>query len=280
MKFKGIRPSNELQWLDLKTPGPWFNIKMSSYRYRKSHCGDKTILRPSYLHNGISYTGKMSSLYWIRAQDSSPNNGSQGDTQKHGFRVNPSPGPSDGQSLTGSHVMFLPAKKYPPMLPRFWRELCQKNQNNFCNPLSISWIHNKRQTSADRCTEVKIMECQQSTVHTSSDTQWNVVCVLSQCTTTSTIANGLFNWAHHPGGNVWDCYHLCSITKPSHCNSFEDRTPGVGVTKAPFVNFSASKIFHLSKVPLKSFESHLSLTGATAAELRRHLSNINVIFNS
>ena len=23
--------------------GPWFNIKMSSYQYRKSHCGDKTI---------------------------------------------------------------------------------------------------------------------------------------------------------------------------------------------------------------------------------------------
>ena len=40
--------------------------KMSSYRYRKSHCGDKTILRPSYLHNGISYTGKTS-LYWIGA---------------------------------------------------------------------------------------------------------------------------------------------------------------------------------------------------------------------
>ena len=45
--------------------GGWFNIKMSSYQYRKSHCGDKTILRPSYLHNGISYTGKMTSLYWI-----------------------------------------------------------------------------------------------------------------------------------------------------------------------------------------------------------------------
>ena len=26
------------------------------------------ISRPSYLHNGISYTGKMTSLYWIRAQ--------------------------------------------------------------------------------------------------------------------------------------------------------------------------------------------------------------------
>ena len=48
-------------------PGPWFNIKMTSYRYRKSHCGDKTVVRSSYLHNGISYTGKMTSLYWIRA---------------------------------------------------------------------------------------------------------------------------------------------------------------------------------------------------------------------
>ena len=47
--------------------GHRFNIKMTSYQYRKSHCGDKTILRPSYLHSGISYTGKMSSLYWIRA---------------------------------------------------------------------------------------------------------------------------------------------------------------------------------------------------------------------
>ena len=48
--------------------GPWSNIKMSSYQYRKFHCGDKTILRPSYLHNVISLTGKVTSLYWIRAQ--------------------------------------------------------------------------------------------------------------------------------------------------------------------------------------------------------------------
>ena len=40
---------------------------MSSYQYRKSHCGDKTILRRSYLHNGVSYTGKTTSLYWIGA---------------------------------------------------------------------------------------------------------------------------------------------------------------------------------------------------------------------
>ena len=50
-----------------QSPAPWFNIQMSAYQYRKSHCEDKTILRPSYLHNGISYTGKVISLYWIRA---------------------------------------------------------------------------------------------------------------------------------------------------------------------------------------------------------------------
>ena len=46
--------------------GPWFSIKMPSYQYRKSHCGDKTVVRSSYLHYGISYTGKMASFYWIR----------------------------------------------------------------------------------------------------------------------------------------------------------------------------------------------------------------------
>ena len=35
------------------SPVPWFNIKMSSYQNRKSHCGDKTVVRSSYLHNGI-----------------------------------------------------------------------------------------------------------------------------------------------------------------------------------------------------------------------------------
>ena len=55
-------------WNHICWPGPRFIIKIPSYQYRKSHCGDKTILRPSYLHNGISYSGKMISLYWIRAQ--------------------------------------------------------------------------------------------------------------------------------------------------------------------------------------------------------------------
>ena len=37
---------------------------MMSYQYRKSDCGDQTVVRSSDLHNGISYTGKIASLYW------------------------------------------------------------------------------------------------------------------------------------------------------------------------------------------------------------------------
>ena len=50
--------------ISVEHSGPRFNKN----RYGKSHCGDKTAVRSSYLHNGISYTGKMTSLYWIRAQ--------------------------------------------------------------------------------------------------------------------------------------------------------------------------------------------------------------------
>ena len=59
---------NGLTPLTARPSGPRFNIKITSYQYRKSLCGDKTILRPSYLHNGISYTGKTTSLYWIGVQ--------------------------------------------------------------------------------------------------------------------------------------------------------------------------------------------------------------------
>ena len=51
-----------------RCPGPWLNIKMSYYQCRKSYCGDETILWLYYLHNMISYTGEMASLYWIGVQ--------------------------------------------------------------------------------------------------------------------------------------------------------------------------------------------------------------------
>ena len=39
-----------------------FNIKKPSCQYRKFHCEDRTILSPSYLHNRMFYTGKMTFL--------------------------------------------------------------------------------------------------------------------------------------------------------------------------------------------------------------------------
>ena len=73
-------PFNPLNKTDWAKPYRLYHIKLGNwapiqykddiYQYRKSHCGDKTILRPSYLHNGISYTGKMSSLYCIGAPGS------------------------------------------------------------------------------------------------------------------------------------------------------------------------------------------------------------------
>ena len=50
----------EMNHLQARAP---IQYKHVTYQYRKSHCGDKTILRWSYLHNGISYTGKMTPLY-------------------------------------------------------------------------------------------------------------------------------------------------------------------------------------------------------------------------
>ena len=48
-------------------PGRWFNIEMSSYRYGKSNCGYKTIVRSPFLHNGVSYTGRTISWHCIWA---------------------------------------------------------------------------------------------------------------------------------------------------------------------------------------------------------------------
>ena len=79
-----------------------------------------------------------------------------------------------------------------------------------------------------------------------------------------------------PFGKNFFCTETTYFT---HRKDFFWQGTGVGVTKAPFVNFSASRIFDLAKVPLRFFESRVCVTGAAAAELRWHLSNKNVIFN-
>ena len=58
--YQAAKTPNKLYLREIRRP-------ITSYQYRKSHCGDKTILRASYPHNGISYTGITTSLYWIRS---------------------------------------------------------------------------------------------------------------------------------------------------------------------------------------------------------------------
>ena len=54
--------------LKMSFQGPHsINIKITYYQNTTSYCGGKTILWPSYLHNGISYNSKITSLYWIGA---------------------------------------------------------------------------------------------------------------------------------------------------------------------------------------------------------------------
>ena len=53
--FTLLHPCNRA-WVEKKYR---FIMQMLSYQYRKSHSGDTTVVRSSYLHNGISYTGKM-----------------------------------------------------------------------------------------------------------------------------------------------------------------------------------------------------------------------------
>ena len=45
--------------------GGWFNMKVTSHQYRKSHCVDKIFLGPSDIHNEIFYTGNTASSCWI-----------------------------------------------------------------------------------------------------------------------------------------------------------------------------------------------------------------------
>ena len=50
--------------------GPY--LKMPPYQHKKFHFGDRADVRSSYLHNGISYTGKWTSLYWISLHTINP----------------------------------------------------------------------------------------------------------------------------------------------------------------------------------------------------------------
>ena len=44
----------------------YLNKKMQLYRYCRSHCGDKMVLRLSYLQSATFYAGQMVCLHWNR----------------------------------------------------------------------------------------------------------------------------------------------------------------------------------------------------------------------
>ena len=58
---------NPVTWQPLLGWLFWYLIQYKALiiPYRKSLCGDKVTTRASYLHNGISCTGKITFLYWI-----------------------------------------------------------------------------------------------------------------------------------------------------------------------------------------------------------------------
>ena len=57
-QLKSRHEAVNVKALLMAEPGPWFNINMSSYQYRKSHCGDKTVERWSYISPQWDF------LYW------------------------------------------------------------------------------------------------------------------------------------------------------------------------------------------------------------------------
>ena len=65
--YKPCKPKPKpLDWQILCTAASDFESVHMSFNH-PGCCSTDQILRPSYLHNGISYTGKTTSLYWIRA---------------------------------------------------------------------------------------------------------------------------------------------------------------------------------------------------------------------
>ena len=80
-----------------------------------------------------------------------------------------------------------------------------------------------------------------------------------------------------------DNFYFCQMWETFHeyyvcCES--GTIPWVGVTKALLFNFSIIKIFDLANAPARFFVSHSYSTSVTTAKLRRHLSNMNVIFSN
>ena len=65
----------------------------------------------------------------------------------------------------------------------------------------------------------------------------------------------------------------------SDANTSPQNRPGVRCTKASFVNIPVEEFLFFAKYLLSSLDTFSYLTGFNAAELRRHLSNMGVVYN-
>ena len=69
---------------------------------------------------------------------------------------------------------------------------------------------------------------------------------------------------------IWKIWGLETLWGPSQIHRYRLTSTEVGVTKAPFVDFSAWEIFDLAEVPVRFLESLSYLTGVTAARNERN----------
>ena len=83
--------------------------------------------------------------------------------------------------------------------------------------------------------------------------------------------SGLLYW-------YWSNYDCVNAKQPHRIWANKSHeSPGVGVTKALFINFSIMENFDLTKELVRYFQSFSYLSGVSAAQLRWHLSKMNVI---
>ena len=79
------------------------------------------MILPSYLHNGISYTGKMTALYWIGAHDLIPSKNNMS-VHKYNLTLH---SPVIFPAYDLAQTQRLPLQSWHSILCKSWAELLQ-----------------------------------------------------------------------------------------------------------------------------------------------------------
>ena len=136
--------------------GKRFHLMTSSwsYQYQKSHCEHKTILRSSYLHNVISYTGEITSICWIKPQNQHVSlymlRNIMYDTSILSFRVWGSySNPAD--PLRINDVIITPKRCYCDVITSKWRRFDVLTTLLLCLVFSGKWTSEVSRDSLGSC---------------------------------------------------------------------------------------------------------------------------------